>query len=103
MSIDADAGAGDLAVHVCHCPAHSLARPCIPTVPDLDRFELAGGGARGHSGAPVRTRLEFDLHLDRGIAPRIEDLTRVNSTDLAHAGARVTGPRGPGRGSGLWI
>ena len=65
-------------------PSHVLA-----AVAQLDRLELAGGGARGHGGAAGRAGIERDVDLDRRVAPRVEDLARVDAL-------RSSGTRGPG-------
>ena len=58
-----------------------------PAVPQLDRLELAGGGARGHRGAAPGVRGEGHLHLHRRIAPAVEDLAGVDVLDLAQLGS----------------
>ena len=63
----------------------ALARPAVAAVAKLGGLELAGRGARGHRGAAAwRPILEPHVGLDRRIAPRVEDLARVDAFDDSH-------------------
>src|SRR5258708_6070349 len=63
-------------------PADALAAiAVVVVVAQLDRSPLAGGGARRDDRAPEGARLEPDLDLDGGIAPRIEHLSGVGGAD----------------------
>src|SRR5262249_9902649 len=57
------------------------------SVPELDRLVLAGRGPRGHRGATADAALQNAVHLDRGIAARIEDLSRAQLGDQEHGAA----------------
>src|SRR6185436_15660599 len=54
-------------------------------VAQLDRLELAGGGARGHRGAAGGARLQHHVDLDGRVAAAVDDLPRVHLLDLAQA------------------
>ena len=69
----------------------ALAAVGVAAVAQLGGFELAGGGAGGHRGAPVRAGAEVDLDLDGGVAAGVKDLACVDRFDLAHR--RATIPR----------
>jgi len=60
----------------------AVARP-VP-VAQLDRLARAGRCARGHGGAAQRTGVEDHIHLDRGVAARVEDLASAYISDAAH-------------------
>src|SRR5262249_43057274 len=81
----------DLAVDVRDRVADALAAPAVPPVAELDRLELAGAGARRDRGDAARPRVEHDLDLNRGIAPRVEDLPPVDRFDGGHGGGSVAG------------
>ena len=75
---------GDLVVHVVDGLQHGLAAVAVAAVAQLDRLVLAGRSARGHRGAPGCAGLELDLDLDRGVAPRVEDLSADDVDDDGH-------------------
>ena len=87
---------GDLAVDVGDGPGDALAGPGLAAVAQLDRLELAGGGAGGHGRAARGARLQPHLDLDGRVAAAVEHLTRVYLLDLTHP-CRPTLP--PGRSS----
>ena len=74
----ADQRLGDLAVDVGDRLADALAAPGLAAVAQLDRLELAGGGAGGNRGQPSGTGLQRHFDLDRRVTARVEDLARVN-------------------------
>ena len=64
---------------------HALAKIALGVaVTQLDGLELAGGGAGGDYGAADGAVGQGDLHLDGGVAARIQDLATVDIDDLAH-------------------
>src|ERR1700677_2494757 len=63
----------------------------LAAVAQLRRLELAGGRARRHRRAPVSSRAQLDLDLDRRVAAAVEDLAGVDSLDLAHAAGLTSG------------
>ena len=79
---------GDLAVGVRHRSRDALAQPLGAAVAQLGGLEFAGGGAGGDGGTAHRATGEGDVHLDRGIAPGVEDLPRLDAFDLGHAKRR---------------
>ena len=80
---------GQLAVHVRHRPRHALAAPRVAAVAQLDRLELAGGGARRHGRAAGRAGLQQHVDLDGRVAAAVEDLPRVHLLDLAQASVHL--------------
>ncbi len=69
---------GDLAVDVADRLRHALAEiAALVAVAQLERLALAGRRAGRHRRAPERAAVERDLHFDRGVAPRIENLSAV--------------------------
>ncbi len=73
---------GDLTVHARHRAAHALPDPALPAVAQLGGLELARGGPGGDRRVAVRAGAQGDLHLDRRVAPAVEDLAGVDSVDL---------------------
>src|SRR5947208_278971 len=55
--------------------------PTLVAVAQLDRLVQAGRGSRGDAGPAEGAVLEADVHLDRRIAARIEDLPRRDPRD----------------------
>ena len=84
--VEADDRVGEFAVDEANGGQHALAVESIAAIAQLDRFEGAGGGARGHDRSTDGARIEADLHLDGGIAARVEDLTTVDVLNGAHDG-----------------
>src|SRR5262249_41726193 len=80
----ADEGLRDLAVHVGDGAGDALAVPRRSAVAKLGGLELARRGARRYGRAAARAGVEGHVDLDRGIAPRVEDLTRVDGFDRGH-------------------
>ena len=77
----------DLAVDVDDRVAHALAAVALAVaVAQLDRLVLAGARAGGDRSAPDAAVREMDVHFDRGIAARVEDLARVHLRDVRHLG-----------------
>jgi hypothetical protein len=73
----------DLAVHIGNCLQHSLAGIFrLIGVAHLQRFVLAGGGAGRHRGAAANSSADVNVGLNGGIAARIDNLARVDSSDL---------------------
>ena len=81
---------GDLAVDVADGLRDALAAVGVAAVAQLGGLELAGGGAGGDRGAPVRAGAEVDLHLDGGVAAGVKDLACVDRFDLAHLAGHDT-------------
>src|SRR5439155_13718329 len=83
----------DLIGHVLDGLLHPLAEVAsLVAVPQLEGLVLAGRGARRNGGPPQRARLRVNLHLQGGIAARIEDLPRQHFDDLGHGHADLSGP-----------
>ena len=83
VCVHAGQGRGDLALDVRDGPEHALAEVDTGVaVSQLDRLELPGRGARGHRSAADHARVERDLDLDGRVSPRVENLPRVNVSDL---------------------
>ncbi len=89
-----------------HVP-HRLLDPLAPVapgvaIPELDRLVLAGRSPRGDGRASERSARQAAVHLERGIAARVEDLARVERGDRHHGGGRLSsrGERTVGRWSG---
>ena len=83
----------DLAVDVGDGLAHALAEVArLVAVAQLERFALAGRGARRHAGASARAAVEghFDFH--RRIPARVENLAamHVNDFHIVNAITKVT-------------
>src|SRR5438876_1220204 len=88
---------GDRLLDVPHGAPHALAPVALTVaVAQLHGLALAGGGARRHRGPPPRPRLELDVHLDGGVAARVEDLPGVDVGDGRHvsSSSRARSPRG---------
>ena len=64
---------------------HALAAPRRAAVAQLDRLVHARRGSGGDGGAPERAGLELDVHLDRRVAPRVEDPAALHVLDRARA------------------
>ena len=77
-------GVVDLVVDVGHGVEHALAAEAVVAVAQLHGLELPGGRARRHDGAPGRARIQHHLHLDGGVAARVEHLTPDDVFDDAH-------------------
>ncbi len=79
-------GRRDLSLDVLHRAGYALASVGLAAIAQLGRLELARRSTRGDRRATCTPRGEGDLHLDRRVAAAVEDLTGVDSLDLAHAG-----------------
>ncbi len=79
---------GDLAVDVADRLLHALAAVALSAVAQLDRLVFAGRRPARHGGTAPSPADEHDLGLDRGIAPRVEDLASLDVHDLAHVSGR---------------
>src|SRR3970282_1624345 len=67
-------------------PSHALAEiPALVAIAQLQRFTLAGRGARRHRGAAERLAGP-QVDFNRGVAARVENLAAVNAGDV-HASA----------------
>src|SRR4029078_1843519 len=64
--------------------ALALVAPLVD-IAKLNRFARAGGGARGHGRAPLRAACERDLHFDRRVAARVDDLAPVDFGNSGHS------------------
>ena len=53
----------------------------LVAVSELDRLELPGRGTGWHRSAAHCAGLELDLHLDRGVPTRVQDLERTHRPD----------------------
>src|SRR6266699_1716987 len=53
-------------------------------VTQLHRLARAGRGARGDRRPAERAVVQDHVHLDRGVAPRVEDLARLQLLDSGH-------------------
>ena len=80
---------------------HALAAVAPLSVAQLVGLVGAGAGARGHRGPALRAGGEQDLHLDRRIAPGIQDLAAAYGDDLAH-GPDPTRPKGVNLAPGIY-
>jgi hypothetical protein len=73
---------------------HALAEVArLVAVAQLERLVLARRGAGRHGGPPHVAAGDRDLDLDGGVAPRVQDLARVDVDDLGHGVLRFP-PRG---------
>ena len=84
VGVEADDRAGDRVDDAADGLLHALAEVALAAVAQLDRLEGAGGGAAGHGRAAERAVLEEHLHLDGGVAARIEDLAGADCSDDRH-------------------
>ena len=83
-----DERALDLAIHMRDGFLHPLAAIALGIpIAELDGLTLACGRPRGHRGDTDGPRLRHDLHLDGGIAARVQDLAAVDGLDARHARA----------------
>src|SRR5207237_3024800 len=97
----ADQRLGDLPVDVRDGARDALAVPLRAAVAKLGRLELAGRGARWDRRAAPCSAVQQHVDLDGRIAPRVEDLARVDGLDRRHETRetsweqrlRGTGPR----------
>ena len=53
-------------------------------VAQFEGFVFACAGPGGHRRSPGRALVQNHIDLDRGIAPRVENLARLNVNDGAH-------------------
>jgi len=76
----------DIAVDRLARLGHALAAVALRiAVALLDRLVLAGGGAGRHRGAAHGAALQRHVHLDRGIAPAVQNFARDDVDDGGHA------------------
>ena len=75
---------GQLAVDVVHRLTNALAPPCLAAVAQLHGLELAGGGARGHRGAPEGPGGQGHIDLHGRVAATVHDGPGVYLRDLTH-------------------
>ena len=68
-----------------HGLLHALAAVRLLAVAQLDRLERSGRGTARDRRAGERTVVQRHLDLDRGVAPRVEDLAGADSFDDRHA------------------
>ncbi len=86
--LEADQGRSDLVQHAEDGLLDTLAAVALlVAVPQLDGLELAGAGAAGHGGAGDGAVVQRHLHLDSGVAARVEDLAGSDGVDARHGGA----------------
>src|SRR4029078_5044430 len=76
---------GELAVHVLYRLRDALAGPAVPSIPELDGLELAGGGAGGNGRPPGGAGLQDHVDLDRRVPAGLENLPPVDLFDAAHS------------------
>src|SRR5439155_22920205 len=75
-----------LRIDIANGPENALAAiHALVAVAQLDGLELSGRRARRNSRASGRARLERDVHLDRRVAARVEDLAPVHACDRGGA------------------
>ena len=96
VGVEADDRAGDRVDDAGDGLLHALAEVALAAVAQLDGLEGAGGGAAGHGRATERAVLEEDLHLDGGVAARVEDLAGADCSDDRH-GVLLRGTSWDGR------
>src|SRR5690606_11707021 len=71
-------------------------------VAEFERLVLTGRSARGHRRTAHVARDEFHFHLDRRVAPAVEDLPGMNVDDFQHLAAPLgkNGGQNSGRAPG---
>jgi len=88
--VEADHGGPDLGHHVLDRRADALAAVTrVVPVAELDGLMLPGRGPRGHRGPTHGPVGQHDIDLDRGVAPRVEDLAGADGGDLGHRVPRL--------------
>ena len=86
----ADDRLGDLAVDVGDRRPHALARVAgLVAVAELERLAGPGRGPRGHRRAPEGAAGELDIHFDRRVAPRIQNLPSDDTLDVHDCSSMV--------------
>src|SRR5690606_6939918 len=85
--VHAEESLADGTVDVLHGPQHALAAVPLPAVAEFESLVFAGRGTRGNRCPAHVSRDEFNLRLDGGIAPAVEDLPGTNVDDLQHLAA----------------
>src|SRR5439155_303576 len=89
--VDATHGRPDDTAHVVHGAEHALAAVASGVaVAQLHRFVGTGGCARRDRGPARRPTFEDDVHLDRRVAARVEDLPGEDLPDRAHERIALT-------------
>ena len=83
----------DLAVDVGHGLAYALASVALPAVPEFRRLALSGRRARRDPCLGHRAVLEVDAGLDGRVPAGIDDLQRVDRTNLHVCRLSQTAPR----------
>ena len=74
---------------ISHRLGDTLAHPTLLiAVPQLDRFLLAGGGARRHRRPADRAALQHHFRFHRRVATGIDNLPALNFSDRAHTSLR---------------
>src|SRR5918994_420524 len=74
----------ELVDHPQHGFANTFAAVPAVDVAQLNRLERSRGCAGGHRGAALGSVVEDDLHLDGGVAARVEDLAGADELDTGH-------------------
>jgi hypothetical protein len=82
--VEADDEVGDPAVHVVDGSAHALAPVPGAAVAQLHGLVRAGARPAGHDGPPGGAGDQLHLHLDGGVAARVEHLPPDDVHDHAH-------------------
>ena len=73
--IEADDLGADLGVHVLDGLEHALAQvAALVAVAQLNGLVFTRGGSRGHGGSAPGAARKLHLHLDGGVAARVQDL-----------------------------
>jgi len=83
-ALEADDQLADGPVDVGHSRADALSAVAVAAIAQLDGFELPGRGPGGNDGTAPGPGCEEDLHLDRRVPTRIQDLTAHDLFDGAH-------------------
>ncbi|MNE05923.1 hypothetical protein D3C80_984970 [compost metagenome] len=92
LGIHAREGVEDLAVDGVDRLLDALAAPHVHVaVAQFDRFMGAGRGARRHGGAAKAAVFQGDVHLDRRIAPAVDDLAGDDVGDVGHEVGALSG------------
>jgi hypothetical protein len=84
VGVEPDDRPGDGVDHAGHGLLDALAEVALAAVAQLDGLEGAGGRPAGDGRATERAVLEEDLHLDGGVAARVEDLAGADCGDDRH-------------------
>ena len=84
VGVEADDRTGDRVDDAVDGLLHALAEVALAAVAQLHRLEGAGRGAAGHGRPAERSVVQQHLHLDGGVAARIEDFAGTDGRDDRH-------------------